>query len=982
MNGIQQSRSRNLENSVPGCLGRMVNLFDLSANVAGNRLLADKPHRDGSPLSRSRSDVTRMSSPEGDAIEDKMIVSELRRTSSNRKSNGTPMKMLIAEEMSKDMESKHKSPNVVAKLMGLDALPEQPDPATMRSHSKSYSWNHSGLPLGDWQQELNFSDKQMQLEDHRYEEQYKYKDVYEIWEQSRHPNYGKNKMLQRSRYNEPSNEKKMALVRQKFIEAKRLATDEKLRQSSEFQDALEVLSSNRDLFLKFLQEPSSLFSQHLHELHAVPPLPETKRITVLKPSKVLDKPGSGKKGEKHSKKQTQSGQVNSWDQREHRLSPSFVDQEVDENTKQPTRIVVLKPSPGKTHDIKVMVSPASSSPRRLQDDDFYGEPEDEEARESREVAKEITKQMRENLSGHRRDETLLSSVFSNGYVGDESSFNKSESEYILENLSDSEVVTPTSRHSWDYINRFGSPFSSSSFSRASYSPESSVCREAKKRLSERWAMMASTRTCQDQRQLRRSSSTLGEMLALSDIKKSIRTEEEDANKEQDPTGSTSCTTGNLNKENSVEDSPRNLVRSKSVPVSSTANYSMVNVEVPDLDDGGTVVSKEVMKTSRGKSSFKGKVSSLFFPKNKKMNKEKSSPSISKSEAQSSINETQPVYTGKTGDDISQCVSNASSCEVGFSTGITSSPGPVIMGPSQGIISSKVGLSVANPAKLGYPGESQDQPSPISVLEPPFEDDNAALGSCRTIKPDPNGNQFSVNSIKSNLIDKSPPIESVARTLSWDDSCSHTATLYPLKPPSLVVPRAEEDEQKWYFLLQTLISAAGLDDKVQPNSFFAKCHSADSPLNPLLREKYIDLSDKEPMHESKRRQVRSCRKLVFDCVNTELVDILGHVSDSGPWPQIFGRAQDGILESSALTDRVWARMREWFSGQVRFVGELGEGGDRDSLLVESLVRKEVVGKEWGYSMKSEADNARKEIEGKLLQELVEEAVVELTDRMCC
>ncbi|KAF5959438.1 hypothetical protein HYC85_000647 [Camellia sinensis] len=52
----------------------------------------------------------------------------------------------------------------------------------------------------------------------------------------------------------------MALVRQKFIEAKRLATDEKLRQSKQFQDVLEVLSSNKDLFVKFLQEPNSLFS--------------------------------------------------------------------------------------------------------------------------------------------------------------------------------------------------------------------------------------------------------------------------------------------------------------------------------------------------------------------------------------------------------------------------------------------------------------------------------------------------------------------------------------------------------------------------------------------------------------------------------------------------------------------------------------------------------------------------------------------------
>ena len=52
-------------------------------------------------------------------------------------------------------------------------------------------------------------------------------------------------------------EKKMALVRQKFMEAKRLSTDERLRQSKEFQDALEVLSSNKDLLLKILQEPNT-----------------------------------------------------------------------------------------------------------------------------------------------------------------------------------------------------------------------------------------------------------------------------------------------------------------------------------------------------------------------------------------------------------------------------------------------------------------------------------------------------------------------------------------------------------------------------------------------------------------------------------------------------------------------------------------------------------------------------------------------------
>lgn len=47
MNGIQNRKALNGEKPFPGCLGRMVNLFDLSTGVAGNRLLTDRPHHDG-----------------------------------------------------------------------------------------------------------------------------------------------------------------------------------------------------------------------------------------------------------------------------------------------------------------------------------------------------------------------------------------------------------------------------------------------------------------------------------------------------------------------------------------------------------------------------------------------------------------------------------------------------------------------------------------------------------------------------------------------------------------------------------------------------------------------------------------------------------------------------------------------------------------------------------------------------------------------
>ncbi|EEF41309.1 conserved hypothetical protein [Ricinus communis] len=986
MNGIQSTRAQKIEKQFPGCLGRMVNLFDLSNGATENKLLTDKPHRDASSLSRSRSDVARMmNAPFGDQIEDKMIVSELRRSSSSKKSNGTPMKTLIAREMSKEVDSRCNPPNVVAKLMGLDTLPyQQPNSAAERSHSKGYSrrsLSHSGIVMECWEQDNSFLDERMQCEGHRCEEQNEYRDVYEIWQQSQNTN-ARGSSPQKGRHHESPNERKMTLVRQKFMEAKRLATDEKGRQSKEFQDALEVLSSNRDLFLKFLQEPNSMFSPHLYDMQSTSP-PETKRITVLRPSKVIDNdkfPGSMKKGDKQSTKAAPTGQNNVWNKNNSGYSPIYANQRFEEYPPQPTRIVVLKPSPGKTHDVKAVVSPPSSSPRTLQGEEFYGEAEDDEAQKPREMAKDITEQMHENRMGHRRDETLLSSVFSNGYIGDDSSFNKSENEFAVGNLSDSEIMSPNSRHSWDYVNRFGSPYSSSSFSRASCSPESSVCREAKKRLSERWAMMASNGSSQEQKNARRSSSTLGEMLALSDIKKSARSEVETINKEQEPRGSTSCLTNNLNKEG-LADSPKSLLRSRSVPVSSTVYGAGLRVEVSDSEAGKTEVSQELRKAKSTKSSLRGKVSSLFFSRNKKPNKEKYGVSQSNDECQSAIPETpgSPIPPpGKIGDDASICA-NDGGLDYCLSPGLhessskTTYPDLIGVATKQGLLSQEGVLSVPKPAMPGNMGGNQDQPSPISVLEPPFDEDDNAV-------PEPSGN-FRLNCggaevpLKSNLIDKSPPIESIARTLSWDDSCVETATPYSLKPSSISTC-PQDEEQDWPFFIRTLLSAAGLDVNMHLDSFSSRWHSPESPLDPALRNKYVNLNDKELLHEAKRRQRRSTRKLVFDSVNAALVEITGCGHDRSTTVVPCKGAHNWFIQGTSpmLVDHVWAQMKEWFCSEVKCTFEDSE--DRSSLVVERVVRKEVVGKGWADNMRVELDNLGKEIEDKLLSEIVEDVVVDL------
>ncbi|KAK8521762.1 hypothetical protein V6N12_066347 [Hibiscus sabdariffa] len=986
MNGLESRRGQNIE-KFPGCLGRMVNLFDLNMSVPGNRLLTDNRH-DGSSLSRSQSDIARMLRPtfgdQNHQIEDKVILSELRRAFSNKKGNGTSMKMLIAQEMSKEVASKHNSPNLVAKLMGLDALPRQHHSlSAQRCHSKcssQQSSSHSDIPVE------GFADKEVLCEINPCQELNKYKDVNEIWHHSPRAAYSRDSSPQKGSYKDDMNERKMALVRQKFIEAKHLVTDEKLRQTKEFQEALEVLSSNRELFLKFLEEPNSKFSQHLFDFQSLSQPPEKMRITVLRPKMIENEKFVGiGSGDKQTKKPARMGHGTGWDRKNGSCYPPFPSREVDEYPSQPTRIVVLKPSPGKSQDIKTMASPSPSSPRILHGDDFYEDLEDDGTQEPREVAKEITRQLRENLFGHRRDETLLSSVFSNGYIdGVDSSLNRSENEYAVENLSDSEVTSPTSRHSWDYINRFSVPYSSSSFSQASCSPESLVCREAKKRLSERWAMMASNGNSQEQRHVRRSSSTLGEMLALSDTKKLVRSKEEGSTKEQEPRGSTSCIAGNLNEEK-ISDSPKNLLRSKSAPVSSTAYGARLNIELSDPESSKEQVSKELTKAKSMKSSLKGKVSSLFFSKNKKTNKEKCIGSQTADELPSTTPGTpgSPMsHPQKIDNDAYQCING--SCNqvclspvLGGSVRKTPSPYLTGMGLKQGRTGAEGGLSLVKPPMLVHISENQDQPSPISVLEPLFdEDENTNPEFPCSIKPVHQGVEVPV---KSNLIDKSPPIESIARTLSWHESRSETATINSSKP-SKVSSGAKEEEQDWVFSVRSLLSAAGLNGKVCFESFIARWHSPESPLDPSLREKYANSNDKE-------HQRRSNMKLIFDCVNAAILELTGYGSSSYMRTMSLGWSHMRDIESasSSLADHVCVQMKEWNSSDSKRLVDDDDDDDDDgdgdvdshSLVVERVVQKEVAGKGWVDQMNLEADSLGSEIEGKLLHELVEEAVVDMT-----
>ncbi|XP_023554052.1 uncharacterized protein LOC111811436 isoform X2 [Cucurbita pepo subsp. pepo] len=965
MNGIQRKKVGSNEKPFPGCLGRMVNLFDLSTGVSRNKLLTDAPHREGSTLPRNQANVAGMFNHSTNQTEDNLRASK-------KRANGTPVKMLIDQDMS-EMECTKNPPNVVAKLMGLETLPQKlPGSSVQRNNVISYPKGRSakhGMPK-ECRERSDFLEEGMKCQVSEYSEQKEYKDVYEIWQRSPQTNDIREKLPKKVVESEILDDRKMALVRQKFVEAKCLATDEKLRQSKEFQDAVEILSSNKDLLVKFLQEPNSLFTQHLNELPSIPPSPERKRITVLRPSKVSrDERFTEfeKKGCRQSRLPVQRGQSAILDKSDPRLSPTPGINRTNEYAiaVQPTRIVVLKPSPGRNHDNKPIVS----SPGSLPFDEGF---EDDDVKESRKFARNITQKMCDNLLGRRRDETLLSSVFSNGYTGDESSFEKSENDYAVENLSDLEVMSSSSRHSWEYVNRYSSPYSSSSFSRMSCSPESSVCREAKKRLSERWAMMTSHGNYQERRRVRRNSSTLGEMLALSDGKKSTVTDNE-VNEHETTSELEPCFNSDENIE-CLDDSPTMLARSKSGPGSSPL-FGMLNLEASDLETIKTDDSKSLAKQKGVKSSLNEEVSSSFFTRNKKTNKEKCSGYQPKDEPKSCSAETLSslafVHHSR---GLSNAASHSNDGEgCSSSTSFLHLTNVVARG---GEVHREEGLSVKRPFMTGNVGENQEQPSPISVLETPFfEDDNTHIEFSSYLKP---RNQEFCMPFKNNLIDKSPPIESIARSVYWDGSSSDSSARALKSSP---VSTFLEEEQNWHCLVEALLTLSGLSSEVQQcGLLFTRWHSLVNPLDPSLRDKYANLSSQELMLEAKRRQLRSSRKLVFDCVNAALMDITCEELDHRR-AKLSSRAHDSsFAEGTSLTllDCVMVKLKDWVCGEFRCV--TGDIGDCDGLVVERAVRKEVGGRHWDEQLRMEMDNLGKQVERRLLEELLEEAVVELTGKV--
>lgn len=914
---------------------------------------------------------------------------------------GTPMKKLLAQEMSTETESKRRSPSVIARLMGLDGLP--PQQQVNKPQSKCLK-NHQERTMltAKAHQSSTFHGRRSFRKSSRDEEEFK--DVFEVLdaakvESSSYPCQG-------TGYSNLT-EADIAFIQQKFAYAKCFSTDEKLQQSKVLDDALEVQDSNNELFMKFLQQPDALFTKHLHDLQGVMPQSQSGYRSALKSSHSsrYESNGLGQKYERENlgSQKHQDGHVGHPYSRHvaNNLPQSSKIQfeEQNEPAAFPTRIVVLKPNFGKAQNpTKPVSSPCSSHDFpadfrlpgvRNQEAELRGKKKFPEvvgltrqnSKEPREIAKEVTRKMRSSI---RNGSLNLPASGFRGYAGDESSCDISGSESAYE----SDVTTISSRAPFNWNSQYQCS--------SSRSTESYVSREAKKRLSERWKL---THRSQEMEVVSRSS-TLGEMLAIPD--REIRPEKLDGMMDRmgfngkvfnnsGPRGWVDEPLGISSRDGWKDGFVRNLSRSRSLPASSSLLGSpKASTYHENVCDDRFKIPKEVMKRERTKSvkgtpnhkEFLGRSSrstvkrsahcssrlygdsstKIDFSQRKCKSKYgegvPSEPDRSTSETHSTIS-IDPLSVNENGTDAGHKkitvpselsdldLSTSSLLEGNLPTGdlevLRSQKSS--SGDSKGDCRSSTGDSFPHPVGELQPSASAkepDQPSPVSVLEAPFPDDLSSGSECfESISADLHGLRVQLQLLKleSEAYEEGPMLIS-----SDEDGVEEPIELADEK----MIPKAEENWESLYFA--DFLTDSGLKD-ADADTFMARCHSPECPVSLSvfegLEKKYCKLQSWS----------RSERRLLFDCINKKLLEIFEHLTDPHPWVRPARRVVPTKDNKNGLVET----LQELLICQDKEAGtDAGEMTlSRDSQWLDMRVDIDIIGRE---------------IERLLTDELVAEAIV--------
>lgn len=432
---------------------------------------------------------------------------------------GKPIKKLLAEEMTKESEAKRRSPSIIARLMGLDGLPS-PQHGNRQQRKASDKRQQSNASTGSHQSEQSIeglSSRRSSVD------QPEFKDVYEDLEASHVSN-----RCYSSTWASESRLRNTALeiIQQK---AKHPSTSKRLQFSEKSEVTLGVLDFDEDSHLRYLQ-------QHDHHFHYFDPANSSYgHVASSRPLNLVAYAGTAEVWKSERRNETQPDLSSSQKRKDGRLlvarnchksckSCHPVNNRFDSKIEKdvlPTKIVVLKPNLGKQGSLGApFLSPGSRThpssfkkhlvcrtakadeveKRTKRNPSYDFSFSKAKCKEDRKLARSVTRQMRENLGPFGHDLVVAAHSGVRGYAGDESSCDTYESD----SSSGVEGINISSRNSLDWTNSFKSSPSGPS--------ESSVSKEAKKRLSERWKMAQRSECVQPIE----TGSTLGEMLAVPD----------------------------------------------------------------------------------------------------------------------------------------------------------------------------------------------------------------------------------------------------------------------------------------------------------------------------------------------------------------------------------------------------------------------------------------------------------------------------------
>ncbi|ESQ52375.1 hypothetical protein EUTSA_v10016240mg [Eutrema salsugineum] len=783
--------------------------------------------------------------------------------------------------MSVQNGSRSRSPSIIARLMGLDGLPPQSSP---HREDKSVE-NQQRRPIRSEKALGKKTYGDHESSSRGLMDEQRFKDVFEVLDAEK-----ESRSLHQRRVNANLTEAEMAFIRQKFMEAKRLSTDEKLRYSKEFNETLEALDSNKDLLLKFIHHPDSLFTEHLPDLQSIAPKPHCSQATTLKLSNSPNHVDNVRTlkvdrelvGRSHRSHQWHGGGANPC----HSNTRSVpYDDTVDLSKKQrkkrsglkPTEIVVLKPNLGKSQTTgRTLPSQSSSSDevradRRLpctsnQESKAFGGLKAKEdvtilrhkPRDPRAIARIVSRQMKASCGNSMNFEI---SRF-RGYAGDESSSGSDSS-------SESKLVSVISGARTDVARKKQRRYL------PSRSPESSVSKEAMRRLSERWKMAHKS---EREIEIRRRN-TLAEMLATSDRESRPAgfdgiTFEEGIGKRLE------CNVGPSELPEPIRISSRdgwkgtgrrNLSKPRTIMHEDrTCGYTIVLpkklITRDELEKGSCFHHREYFFSN---NSTPFSVSSQFPDSSSSEINRPSSSKILQVDGELSEDKLPSIKTVNADSENGSYYEDAKSTpslESLHLSEVTSLTDHDISGS----LTEEVDHSSIPQLQPQESAEEGNQLSPVSILQTSSHDEFSSSSECfESLSADLQGLRMQLQQLKreSGTYNEDPMLISSDEDSNQDESSIVT--------DKTVITQEPGEDWKSLYLADVLANCKFSD--LSPQSFVETWHSFESPVDPSLFENL----EKKYTYSSLKTSSRLERKLLFDRINSEILEFFEQFKDLQP-----------------------------------------------------------------------------------------------------